>query len=199
MSKFNLDSKIWEGMKVPYPMDTFFGEAILKKLKETSSRVCQINVDDDYELTCDELRIKSVRVAQNLTKLEIRSGDVVGIICRHTHELTMLLYGCVLIGAPVNPLDLSFTKNDIKHMFGQTKPKLVVCDSDQVAKVREALIELDNDARIYSIPYGESKQELKFSELLTPTGREEEFVYPKFNQPAEEKLLAIMCSSGTTG
>lgn len=201
MAKFIPQVKVWETEKVAYAfsMDTFFGDVVLNKLKETPRRICQISVEDDIELSCDELRVKSVRVAHNLTAIGMKPGDVVGIVCRHTHKLTMALYGCILIGAPLNPVDLTFTKNDIKHMFGQTRPKLVICDSDQTTKVQAALRDLDNDVKVYSIRYGETKQELKFEELLTPTGRENDFVAPPFNQRADEKVLLIMCSSGTTG
>lgn len=202
MAEFNRQTKLWESKKIPYPftMDTYFGEIVLKKLNENPSRVLQVSADDNRQLTCEELRVKSIRLAQNLTALGIKSSDVVGIICRHTHEVTIALYGCILIGAPVNPSDLSFTKNDIKHMFEQTKPKLVICDSDQVSKVREALSELRNDAKVYSISYGESSEDfLSFNELIEPTGSEDNFIAPKFDERADEKVLSILCSSGTTG
>lgn len=173
------------------------GEEILRHLKETPARVAQICHETNYELTCDDLRISSVRVAQNLMKLGIGSGDVVGVICRNSNEVTFLVTGCILIGAPINPLDVTFNKDDIKRLFGQTLPKLVVCDLDTQKVAKEALSELKNDCKIIVIDVeGESST---FDDLLEPTGNEEEFIAPKFVEPADCKTLAIMCSSGSTG
>lgn len=199
MVKFNPETKVWECSSVKYPYDshTFMGEEILRNLKETPTRVAQIFHETNYELTCDDLRISSVRVAQNLTKLGVGSGDVVGVICRNSNEVTFLVTGCILIGAPFNPLDVTFNKDDIKHLFGQTLPKLVVCDLDIEKVAQEALRELKNDCKIIVIDVeGESST---FTDLLKPTGTEEEFIAPKFVEPADCKTLGIMCSSGSTG
>lgn len=204
MARFIAEAKVWESVKVPYPfsMDSFLGEEILKKLKETPQRVCQVfheAYENSHELTCDELRVKSVRVAQNLNKLGFKADDVVGIICRPSHDLSIALYGCIFIGAPVNPLDISFSKDDLKQMFSQTLPKLVVCDSDMVSKARKALCELNNDAPIFSITSDDEKETTNFSKLLMPTGEEDNFVSPKFEARADEKTFAIMFTSGSTG
>lgn len=199
MIKYNKLSKIWEGADFPYPLplDTFIGGTILDKLKETPNRVALINHDTNYELTCGELRVSSVRVAQNLTKLGIKADDVVGVICSHSELLSFLLTGCILIGAPVNPLDSSFSVSVIKHLFSQTRPKLVVCDNEMLERVEEALKELKNDAKVIVIDHEGVAD--TFHKLLTPTGTEDDFVAPKFKQNAEDKIAGILCSSGTTG
>jgi 4-coumarate--CoA ligase len=201
MAKFNAELKLWESAKLPYPypLDTFMGEEILKKLKETPYRVVQINQDNGHEIRCEELRVSSVRIAQNLIKSGIKADDVIGVICKNSNEVTFLLNACVLIGAPINPLDLSITKDDIKHLFGQTLPKLVICDLEVFYKVQQALTELKLDAKIHVTSKNLIDGALSFFDLLTPTGNEDEFISPKFDQTAEEKLLAILCSSGTTG
>jgi 4-coumarate--CoA ligase len=150
------------------------------------------------ELTCEELRLTSIRVAQNLTKLGIVADDVIGLICSNSNIVTSLLHGCILIGAPINPLDVSFNKNDIRHLFSQTKPKLVICDAKVYEIVKLALNGLENTAKIF-ITNGEIPDVPKVDELLMPTGTEDDFVAPKFSQPADEKIVAILCSSGTTG
>jgi 4-coumarate--CoA ligase len=201
MSNFKVEQKLWEGVNYSYPysLDTFMGEEILKKLKETPDRVVQINHDDGHEIRCEELRVSSVYIAQNLIKSGIKADDVIGVICKTSNEVTFLLNACVLIGAPINPLDLSFTKDDIKHLFGQTLPKLVICDLEVFDKVQQALTELKLDSKVCVTSKDMIDGALSFFDLLTPTGNEDEFVSPKFDQTAEEKILAILCSSGTTG
>lgn len=201
MAKFHPELKMWQADFEPYPytMDTFMGELILEELKKTPKRVAQIFHEESSQLTCEELRIKSIRVAQNLTRIGVKPDDVVGVICKNSNNVSFLFNGCVLIGAPINPLEPSFEKDDIKHLFRQTLPTVVVCEFDILPKVKEALSELKNEAKIFSMSTNNDKGSFKFSELLEPTGNEESFVSQKFSQKSDEKLLAILCSSGTTG
>lgn len=201
MSKFNPDLKIWQAPFEPFPysMDTFMGELILEELKKTPKRVVQIFHEENSQLTCDELMINSIRVAQNLTKFGVKTDDVIGVICKNSHKVSFLFNGCILIGAPINPLEPSFEKNDIKHLFRQTVPKVVICESEVVSKVKETMSELKNEALIFAMNSETIDGTYNFSELLEPTGSETDFVSPKFSQRSDEKLLAILCSSGTTG
>lgn len=201
MAKFDVVKKFWESEKIPYPypMDKFLGELILEKLEKTPDRICQICHDDGRELTCKELRVKSIRVAENLLKMEIKSNDVVGIVCGLSNEVSFLLFACIYVGATVNALDVSLGKEDYKQMFSQTLPKLVFCDSDIITTVREALTELKNDAQVLSMPCRKNEDNSNFSTLLLPTENEEKFVPPKFQEKADEKSLAIAFSSGSTG
>jgi 4-coumarate--CoA ligase len=201
MASYNVQEKVWEGIKFPYrfPMDTFMGEEILRRLKEAPERVAQVVLETNKEVTYEELRISSVRIAQNLMKIGITHDDVVGVICKTSNEMSFFLTACVLIGAPMNPLDLSFTKDDIKHLFGQTQPKLVICDIEAFDKTREALKELELAAKIFVTSDAKIDGAGNLIDLMTPTGNEDDFISPKFDQPSDEKLLAIMCSSGSTG
>lgn len=97
------------------------------------------------------MAIMSTRVAQNLPRYGIEMGDVVGVIGKNTTFLTPIVVGCFIFGAPVNPLDVRFEKNDIIHMFGLTKPKLVFCDHEVVDLIRDCLWKLENPALIVTL------------------------------------------------
>lgn len=176
MAKFNSDTKIWEGPKVEYNFapDTSVGSELLKKLAATPDRILHISHDDGISMTCEETRIASIRVAQNLTTLGFKRGDVFGFICGNDSKLPATIYGSIFIGAPINPLDVAFKKDDIKHMFGQTKPKLVFCDADVFKTVKLAMSELENDATI--ITFREKIDGvMNIDELFKPTGNEDSF------------------------
>lgn len=197
---FDRDTKVWTGNvgNYKFPMDVYIGEKILKALDKTPDRVIQINHEERTELLCKDLKLSSIRVAQNLQKFGVTADDVVGFNCKNSHKVNALVYGCVLIGAPLNPLHVSFTKDGIKQMFGQTKPKIVICDAEVYKVTKEALTELENDAKIFTVLkkiHGVSFVD----ELLAETGSEDDFVPPKFDVPADKKLIGILCSSGTTG
>lgn len=176
MATFNPETKIWEGLKVSYTFarDATIGAEILKKLAETPDRKLNVCHDNGVATTCEETRIASIRVAQNLIRLGFKQGDVFGFICRNGSDLTPALYGSILIGAPVNPLDIGFRKDDIMHMFKQTQPKLVFCDGDVYETTKMALNELQNDA--YIITLREKIDGVShINELLAPTGSEDHF------------------------
>lgn len=197
---FNARSKIWSGNfnAYKYPLDIYYGEKLLEALDETPERVLQVNHEEGGKLTCSEVKMSSIRVAQNLQRLGIKPDDVIGFICRNSGNIVPLIFGCALIGAPVNPLHVSYTKEKIMIMFNKTRPKLVFCDHDLFEKTKEALRETKNNAMIFTllkkvpvVPFA--------NELLVPTGTEYHFQPLKFDQRASEKLIAIVCSSETTG
>lgn len=197
---FNANTKIWTGDvgAYRYPMDIYLGEKLLEALDETPERVIQINHEDGTSQTCQEVKLASIRVAQNLQRLGIQSDDVIGFVCRNSSTVLALIYGCALIGAPINPLHVSFTKDKIRHMFRQTKPVLVFCDHDLFDTTKQALLEMKSSAMIFTllkklpvVPF--------VNELLIPTGSEYHYRAMKFEKRASDKLVAIVCSSGTTG
>lgn len=176
MATFNSDTKIWEGPNIPYNFthNTSIGAEILKKLSETPERVLNICHDDETSMTCHETKLSSIRVAQNLKKLGFGKGDVIGFVCSNSTYLPAVLYGSLMIGAPINPLDQAFKKDDIKHMFEQTNPKLVICDRDVYETVKLSLDEMKNEAMIITLR--EAINGVKFvDELLSATGSEDTF------------------------
>jgi 4-coumarate--CoA ligase len=197
---FNQSSKIWTGDvgAYRYPLDIYLGEKLFEALDETPDRIIQINHEEGTSQTCQEVKLASIRVAQNLRRLGIQSDDVIGFVCRNSSTVLALIYGCVLIGAPINPLHVSFAKDKIRHMFRQTKPVLVFCDHDLFETIKEALLEMKSSAMIFTllkkipvVPF--------VNELLIPTGSEYHYKNVKFEKRASEKLLAIVCSSETMG
>jgi 4-coumarate--CoA ligase len=197
---FNNKTKVWKGEAGGYklPLDVFIGEKLIEALEATPERVVQINHEEGTKLKCKDAKISSIRVAQNLQRLGIKEDDVIGFICRNSGNLAALIYGCVLIGAPVNPLHVSFSKESIKHMFAQTRPKLVFCDYDLFETTKQALLEIKVNAMIFTllkkipvVPF--------VSELLVPTGAEYHFKPKKFDKKATEKLCAIVCTAESSG
>lgn len=201
MSNYDVETKTWHGPKFPYPyaMDVTFGEIVLQNLSKNPDRIIQIFADDDTTLSCDQLRISSIRVAQQLQKVGIQEDDVIGLISHHSHFATCFITGCILAGAIINPLDSEFSEDDILHVFSESKPKIIVCDGETIPKLQRALKNVDFDYRIYSLTDATSSYQLNANSFLTPTGEEVNFKYPRFAKPSNEKILMMLCSSGTTG
>lgn len=79
------------------------------------------------------------------------------------------------MGCPVNPLDSSFGKNEMKHMLSNTKPCLIFCDTSVYGVVKESLNEHGNSAEIITFggQIGDSKP---VEELFVENGDENTFL-----------------------
>lgn len=199
MSTYDEESKIWSGPVTDYPYspNTTFGEIILQKLQEFPEKTAQISDDDGYMMSCEEMRTLCIRVAQHLTSRGFIPGDIVGIVAKNSTYLAPVVFGCFLAGLPVNTLDPQFEKDDIVHMFKQTKPQLIFCDADCLRNVQEALLELEESPKVFTLL--EEVAGMNYvEEIFSETGTEEEFVPMDFGD-ASELICIILCSSGTTG
>lgn len=106
-------------------------------------------------MTYDELRIKIIRAAQNLQKRGYKSKEVFGVLARNSHELAPIIFASIAIGSPVNTLEPSFGKAELLHMLKTIKPSLMFCDVEIFDLVKECLLELGNNAKIFT--FGGSK------------------------------------------
>lgn len=102
------------------------------------------------QLTFDEIRIKTIRAAQNLQNRGYKSKQVYGLLARNSHHLAPIVFASICIGCPVNTLDPCFGKTEITHMLNVVKPALMFCDADLYDLLKECLIELGNDAKIFT-------------------------------------------------
>lgn len=197
--KFIKETKVWKGIEIPwpFPLESHIGELVINGLKKTPQRIIQISADDGSKMTCDELRLKIIAVAQNLTKLGIKDEDVVGMICANSLNLMAFTNGIIQLGAIVNPMSVEHSKVDLINMFKQTRPMLVICDAGVYEKVNEVLGDLGCGASVYTtisrlpgVPFAD--------ELLESDESAEDYQPQKFKDPSM-KTMAVLTSSGTTG
>lgn len=127
------------------------------------------------ELTNEQIRMMTIRAAQNITKLGLAKGDVIGIVASNHHQLAPIVFAAMAIGCPINPLDPSFVCGEISHMFGITQPKLVFCNRDKIDVVRESLDSLNITAPIFTFD-GPTLNSRAVDDLLVATHEEHQFV-----------------------
>lgn len=199
IAKFDTTTKVWTGPmgKYPYSLDTHATEIIIEALDKNPEKIVQINHEKGTTWKAKQLKLAAIRVAQNLIKLEIQPDDIISFVTKDSERVLPLILGVLFAGAVTNMISISLSEDEIKQVFAQTEPKVVICDSDAYENTSSALEELKKTATFYTVI--ERVPGVAFvNELCSPTGYEDKFVPLKFEQTADKKLMSIVCTSGTT-
>lgn len=126
-------------------------------------------------MTFDEIRIKTIRAAQNLQALGYKPKDVFTLIARNSQHVAPITFASLAIGCPINTLDPSFGRAELNHMMKITNTVLVFCDVECFELVNKCLKELGNSAKIFT--FGDSAgQSESVESLFEDTHRENQFM-----------------------
>uniref|UniRef100_A0A1Q3FS36 Putative acyl-coa synthetase n=1 Tax=Culex tarsalis TaxID=7177 RepID=A0A1Q3FS36_CULTA len=194
MSHYDPESRTWNGPRQPpvFNPAASVGQVIVNILERTPDKIFEISADTEQSYTCNELRMRTIRAALNISsKFELAKGDMVCIIADNSACVTPVLFGCFLIGAPVHTLDSSFEETDLVHLMGITKPKLVFCNVHNLKRVENSIGIAALEARIILL------NDPSTEELFTPVNNESTY-RPPYLGDSDKTVALIVCSSGTT-
>lgn len=149
-SNFDSVSKVWSGSKREgiYNAEVSLGYLILEVLKKTPDQITQVTVETGYEMTCHEMRERTIKIASHLMSSGFQQGDVVGIIALNSENLAPVFFACLALGLPINTLSPVMTEQDIVHMYSKTKPKIIFCDADIVEVVQSSVDTIGSNTKI---------------------------------------------------
>lgn len=197
---FDPTTKIWRGTRTSpiYNPNQSLGELLLNRLAQTPDHIAQVSADRGVQISCGELRLRTIRIAQSLTDLGFsRERDIIAMAVRNGEHVAPALFACFALGIPVNTLDATFKRDDLGHMLETVKPTLVFCDCETLEEMRAAM--KLSGVRAKLVVFGQKVDGFKHVEdLMVSTGGEDEFVPVHFDDASKE-LAIILCSSGTTG
>lgn len=148
MVDYDPTKRIVRGPRVPqiYHKNISVGQVILCEIYKYLNKVLQVNHDDGSELTGSQIGDMMINVAKNLYRLGLRSGDVAGFCASNTTYVAPIIFGCLLLKMPLNPVDNMFEVEEIVRIFEKTRPKIVFCDHDNVEKITDVLRRIGIDA-----------------------------------------------------
>lgn len=135
----------------------------------------QISDDNGKSLRFDEIRSRSIRAAQNLRARGYEKGQILGIIATNSHHLSPIVFAAFYLGCPINTLDPTFGKADMKHMLNTTKPQAIFCDTNVYDLVKQCLAELGNGAQVFTFG-GQVGDSVAVDELFAENGDEYGFM-----------------------
>ncbi|MGB8650059.1 MAG: AMP-binding protein [Mycobacteriales bacterium] len=95
-------------------------------------------VDAHRRVTYAELAREAGGLAAGLVGMGVRRGDRVALVLRNSVESAVALYGAVLAGAAVVPLDATSPEERLVHLLRHSGAAVVICDPATAARVRPA-------------------------------------------------------------
>lgn len=197
MAFFDDETKVFSGGRLSqiYHSDVPLGQVLLYQCLKYHDKVIQIFAEDGTKVTCNELSSSSKKFAFSLkTHFGMQFGDVVGFCGRNSKFSTPAIFGCILLGLPVSPVEVSFDIETIVKIFKNSKPKLVLCDVEHLDKIKKVVKILERKIKIVTLNGNDEFM------VASMTNAHDSFEVPlKFDVPAEKICLAILPSSGTTG
>ncbi|XP_063707005.1 probable 4-coumarate--CoA ligase 1 [Culicoides brevitarsis] len=198
---FDAATKTWKGPQNSriFNSKAGLGELLLSVLARTPNKVAQISDNNGVTFTCKEIRERSIRVAENLKLRGYKFGDMMAIISRNNHDVSAVVFGCHILGAPLNCLDPTFGEADLYGMLNLTRPKVVFCETFNLETVKNALKSASLNAEVILLGETLEGQDHVTSLLQKVDGViEKHYIPTKIEQP-ETHPVVIVCSSGTTG
>lgn len=130
----------------------------------------QISDDTGERFTFEELRMMTIRVAQNLQRRGYGSKQVVGFMVDNRAYLAPITFASLCLG-----YRLSASRFESKYTFLATKPSLIFCEVEMYDFVVEYLTESGNCAKVFTFNGVQGDSE-PVENLFTKTGTEHEFV-----------------------
>lgn len=89
----------------------------------------QIDAENDTHLTGIALRDRSIRIAECLRAIDVRSSDTVAICCPNNLLFPCIMVGTSLLGACLTPMNPLYTAREIEHAVQLSRPRVVFADS----------------------------------------------------------------------
>lgn len=127
-------------------------------------------------MTFHEMRLETIRVAQNLQKRGFKSHQVFSFIAANSEHLVPVFLASICLACPVVPLHTMLSKDEIVRIWVKTKPTVVFCDTNSYHEMNEALKELKWNVKVFTFG-GQIGGVESVENLLVETSDENNFKY----------------------
>lgn len=127
------------------------------------------------KITFNELSTKTIRVAQNLQKIDHEPRSVVGILTNNSADVAPIVFASLCLGCPISLFDPSFTKFEIKSIISISKPKTFFCDVSVHSLLEASLKESQLTARVFTFD-GQRGNSISVDTLFAETDNETSFL-----------------------
>jgi malonyl-CoA/methylmalonyl-CoA synthetase len=160
--------------------------ALYAERKPASAALC---IADGSVLSTSELVKNVALIATALHELGVRPGDRVSFKLEKSAEVLFLAHACLQLGAIFNPLNTSYTDEELTYLVRDAEPRLLVCHPDEACRLEE--IARLAGARVATLAPGLQGFIGSRARALSPI--------KAIADAAPDTIAAILYTSGTTG
>lgn len=154
-------------------------------------------IDDDQQLTYNELRNHVIRLASSLYAAGIHKGTRVGVFLPNRLEFPLTWLALAIIGAVMVPTNTGYTGSELDYIYNDADISYLVVD-ETLLPVFEAMQERPDslsNQNVFVVGEGDGHPYRPFDAMIEKGNAE--FSSPE--PPAANDLLNIQYTSGTTG
>lgn len=182
------------------------GEFYLQRLAAQNDHVSLINGVTGAELSSENIRLGAVRVAQCLRAAGLTDADTVAICSENRNDTAFIMFGTVLIGGVLVPMNPTYTARELSHALHLAGPKVIFATAatiDAVSKGAQKCASVERIICLDGLPGGLSADGQTVMDYAEFVGLEKECLtgahFDCKPQEMDKKVALILFSSGTTG
>lgn len=127
-------------------------------------------------MTFSEVRLKSIRAAQNLQKNGFRSHEKFCFMTINNENLLPIVLASIGLACPIVPLFPILSIDEIVRILSKVKPSVVFCDAILYDHMKEALNKLQFKMKVFLLDDVHLDGVETVMTLFNATGEENAFV-----------------------
>jgi len=172
-------------------------EAFRITAAERAEEVAIRTKQDEFTITWGELRERVDALAGGLAKLGVQRGDTVALMLSNRPEFHLCDLAVMTLGATPFSIYTTYTPDQIQYIIDDAQAKLLICEQQYLAQVREARRELPGLDYVIVV---DGEAPLGTLALVDVEGSNPDFdVDASLAQIEPSDLLTLIYTSGTTG
>jgi malonyl-CoA/methylmalonyl-CoA synthetase len=149
-----------------------------------------IELADGTTYSYADLEAQAGRYAALLRRLGVQTGDRVAVQTDKSPNAVFFYLACFQVGAAYLPLNTAYKRNEVAYFLGDAGPKLIVCQPQNEAAIREVAAKA-GVAHVLTLDAEGGGSLTESAKDLTPLSEVAEL--------GKDDLGAILYTSGTTG
>lgn len=190
-------ARTWIGGPLEVP-DLTLHDYLLTQMATFAEKPCIIDKGTEKSYTFNEMTNVSRSVANGLTKLGVKQGDIIAFYKLNSATFVAMVLGGLAAGATVCTINPASTVFELKHYMTDVKPDFVFTEPALLSKITETVEATGQKVTIISSGEDKVGDEVLVSTLLSEPGDVIVNAAAGKVNPRTTAAL-ILFSSGTTG
>lgn len=129
-------------------------------------------------MTNANIRLKTVRAAQNIQQLGYKPKDIFAIMATDNHHLAPIVFASLCLNCTMSLINPISNELELQHNLSIALPKLMFCDANVYSLVVKCFKDVNHDVQIFTFggKVGNSKP---VEDLFAETLNEKRFLYER--------------------